>query len=124
MASNTVLIVQPSGTISATTSWEVDVPIQRGIQVSAKVGGVTSSPTLDIKLQNYNQAAGTWVDITGAAFVQFTAAAEQILTVYPGITAAANVSVNARIGRRVRILATFGGTGTLTGTTVAATLLE
>ena len=68
--------------------------------------------TLDIKFQTYDEIKAKWYDIPNAEYVQVTTAnSDQVLSVYPGITAVANVAVNALIGRYIKAVHTIGGSG-------------
>jgi hypothetical protein len=75
-------------------------------------GGTT--PTLDVKLQYYNEATDEYEDLRGmavanaAAFAQKTGAGEDDLVLYPGLTEAANRTLGAPVPRNLRAVATTG----------------
>jgi len=82
-----------------------------------------SSPTLDVKLQGYDQDGANWVDLgdnvagTGAyAFAQKTGASSDELTVYPGLTASSNAVCTGILPNQFRAVATVGGSSTPTVT--------
>ena len=82
-----------------------------------------TSPTLDVKIQGYDQTGGDWVDLgdniagTGAyAFAQKSSTGQDQLTVYPGLTASGNAVCNGKIPNRIRAVATVGGSATPTVT--------
>jgi hypothetical protein len=57
-----------------------------------------SSPTLDVKFQDSPDGGTTWFDIAGASFTQATAATTQV------------VSASRKFARKIRCVATIGGT--------------
>lgn len=71
-------------------------------------GGTT--PTLDVKVQRFDNLSGQWVDLPGAAFAQKTGTGTDDLTIYPGIAETANRSVSDVICEEVRFVWTIGGT--------------
>lgn len=76
-----------------------------------------TSPTFDLKIQT-KSPAGTWIDLTGAAFAQqVTTQAGIDFTVYPGITVVANRSIANLLGRVWRVLGAIAGTATALSTT-------
>ena len=90
------------------------------LEVTAVSG---SSPTLDVKLQGYDQDGGDWVDLgdnvagTGAyAFAQKTGASKDQLTIYPGLTASGNAVCSGILPNQFRAVGTVGGSSTTTVT--------
>lgn len=75
------------------------------IFISATIAG---GGTLDLKVQRFNPASQTWVDWTGASIVQLAATGVAVLTIYPGLTAVANVDFPHPLGVSWRIVATVG----------------
>ena len=82
-----------------------------------------TSPTLDVKIQGYDQTGGDWVDLgdnvagTGAyAFAQKTGAGQDQLTIYPGLTASGNAVCNGILPQQLRAVGTVGGSSTPTVT--------
>ena len=82
-----------------------------------------SSPTLDVKIQGYDQTGGDWIDLgdnvagTGAyAFAQKTGTGQAQLTVYPGLTASSNAVCTGIIPQQIRAVGTVGGSSTPTVT--------
>lgn len=72
-----------------------------------------------INLQGQDVASGAWYTIGSSASI--AAAGFATLTVYPGLTAAANVAINANLPRTWRIQAVIT-TGPITATVGAAVL--
>lgn len=82
-----------------------------------------TSPTLDVKIQGYDQTGGDWIDLAANvagnaayAFAQKTGAGQDQLTVYPGLTASANAVCTGIIPNQIRAVATVGGSSTPTVT--------
>ena len=110
-----ITLKAPGSVISATGAIaELDVTHCAGVRFFVKTTATTgSTPTLDIKVQVYSDATGDWVDLVpAAAFAQITAATGPVMmTIYPGITTAANTAFANHIGRRCRLFGTIGGSG-------------
>lgn len=107
----------------ANNGTEQDNKGYRGLILVADITASTgTSPTLTVKLQERipgaNAGAGRWVDVTGAttAAIDASSAGATSLVVYPGCTAATNVTVNRPVGEHFRYVATVGGTSTPTVT--------
>ena len=116
---NTQHTLQAAGTVvSATGSLgELDMPAHKGVRYHVKVTAKSgTNPTLDLKAQTYDSGSGDWVDITGASLAQITNTISTKLLIYPGVAESANLKVSDTPGRRVRLLATIGGTATPTFT--------
>ncbi len=117
---NAPITVKPIGTVIDTTGVVGDafeLPCQRGVRIVVVISAVSgTSPTLTLKLQSYDGASGTWVDVKGASTLALGATGTTEMTVYPGLTAVVNEAVNAIPGRRVRIYGTVGGSNTPTVT--------
>jgi hypothetical protein len=77
------------------------------LRVSAASG---TTPTLDVKIQSEDPTSGQWIDIPGAAFAQKTGVSTDELTIYPGVTVAANRAVSTILTHKLRAVATIGGT--------------
>lgn len=75
-----------------------------GARLFINVTDVGAAGTLTVKIQVMDPATGTWADLATSAAL--AAAALTILTVYPGITAAANVDVSTHLGLQWRVVAT------------------
>ena len=95
-----------------------------GIRLWLKITGETGTATLDVKLQGYDESAEDWADVAGAAFAQKSATGGPfMLTVYPGATVAANVSVSDALPNQYRVVAVVGGSTVTMTFTVGADLL-
>jgi len=95
-----------------------DFVLQRGyrgillrLNITASSG---TTPTLDVKVQFYDEAAQTYEDLTdwgalAVAFAQKTGANESDLLIYPsGVAGAANARMNVAPPRKLRIVSTYG----------------
>jgi hypothetical protein len=93
----------------------------RGIVVGVNITVAGGTPTYTVKIQGKDPVSGQYYDLlTSAALasVAFTA-----LTLYPGVTVAANVAVSAPLPSQWRISVTTGGTTPAITATISATLL-
>lgn len=113
---NAPLIVAPIGTAFSATGVvgiPFELPVQRGVRIVVKVSAVSgTSPTLTLKLQAYDGASGTFVDVKGASTLALDATGTTELTVYPGLYPVVNEAVNAHPGRRCQLYGTIGGSNT------------
>lgn len=96
---------------------------RRGITVFLDVTANVGVFTLDVKLQELDQATSTWIDIPGAAFAQKSGTGHDSLHIYPGIAETANRSVSDILPAQIRAHATLGGAGTSATFSVNAELL-
>lgn len=71
-----------------------------------------TSPTLDVKVQEYVTGLDAWVDLPGAAFAQLTnvTSAPVRMLVALGVTPATATHVNQVPPRQFRVFADVGGT--------------
>lgn len=67
---------------------------------------VVNGGTLTVKVQTFDPASQTWVDIPGATTTALAAVAVTTLTLYPGLTETANVDVAVPTGVLFRVVAT------------------
>ncbi len=89
-------------TIASTDGWTSRQMMNsryRGMKIVLDRESETGTATLDGKVQYKNATTGEWIDLEGAAFVQFADGATEprALTIYPGITAAdadANIALD------------------------------
>ena len=99
------------------------------LEVTAVSG---TSPTLNVKLQGYDQDGANWVDLdanvagnAAYAFAEKTGASSDELTIYPGLTASANAVCTGILPNQFRAVATVGGSSTPTVTiTLGVDLLD
>jgi hypothetical protein len=77
------------------------------INVSAASG---TTPTLAVRVQVQDPVSTTWFDINGAVTPTLTGISTAMLTVYPGISEAANTKVSQALPRTYRVAWTIGGT--------------
>ena len=83
-----------------------------------------SSPTLDVKLQGYDELGADYFDIPGAAFAQATGTGTDELMLYPGVAETSNVSVSDVLPRVSRAVATIGGSSPSFTFTLGGSLIE
>lgn len=76
----------------------------------------TGTLTFDCKIQSRDPVTGTCVDIPGGSFAQKSAAFTGVLSIYPGLTASANVAVTQVLPKDLRVVVVVGGSSTPTAT--------
>jgi hypothetical protein len=82
-----------------------------GANILFNIGTVSgTTPTLVFKLQGSSDGGTTFYDIPGASTASITATGTALLSVYPGVTVAANAAVSFPLPRTWRVVWTIGGT--------------
>ena len=95
----------------------------RGIQVGVNItalGGTT--PTATVTIQGKDAASGVYYTLLQSAAL--SAAGFTLLTVYPGVAAAANVAASQVLPATWRVLVALGGTAPTVSATVGASLIN
>lgn len=69
----------------------------------------TGTATLDVKIQFKDELSGKYVDVPGASFAQKSATGVSQLSVFPGLTASANVAVNQALTKTLRAVRVEAG---------------
>lgn len=80
-------------------------PNRLGIRLDINLT-VVNGGTLTVKVQTFDPASQTWVDVTLATTAALAAVAVTTLTLYPGLTETANVDVALPTGVLFRVVAT------------------
>lgn len=108
-------VVAAAGTvIAATTTYSnIDLGDARGVLLGLNISAASGSPTLDVKVQRVGPN-GVAIDLPGGALAQKTGTGSDDLVIYPGVAETANRSVSDHTGRTITVVATFGGTGSVT----------
>jgi hypothetical protein len=87
-----------------------------GVRVRISATAAADTPSVVFKIQG-KTPAGAWVDLLASAAV--TGISETVLTVYPGLTAAANVTASALLPANWRVTATHADADSITYSVVA-----
>lgn len=99
-----------------------DNPFWRGVQIGVDITAITgTSPTLTVIVEGLDDASGKYYTLLSSAAL--TATGTTLLTVYPGVTAAANGAASQALPKTWRIRYTIGGTGPAVTATVGASLI-
>lgn len=69
----------------------------------------TGTATLDVKFQYRDPINNVFVDVPGASFAQKSAVGTAQLSIYPGLTASANVAVTQALAKTLRCVAVEAG---------------
>jgi hypothetical protein len=119
------IVLLASSTITANGNTDIQVNnIARGIKLYISPGSFGSGASaITVKVQGYDPVSKNFFDMLTSA--SLTANTPVALTIYPGITATANISVNDVLPRSWRVTwqATAYGTGGSTLGITAAVLL-
>lgn len=109
MAAQSLFALSAQGAATLTKDFDLPEGYTGGIFVlDVTVAGGT--PTLDVKLQYLDSVSGKAVDIPGASFAQKSSTGTSQLSIYPGLTAAANVAVTQALTKNLRAVAVVAGT--------------
>jgi hypothetical protein len=93
-----------------------------GIKLVIDVTAITgTSPTLTVALRGYDNASGKSFTVLASAAI--TTVSTVVLTVYPGVTAVANVAANDHLPTQWDVNAVIGGTSPAVTATIGAHLL-
>ena len=115
------LAAQGAGTLN---SADQDSPLRKdgysplGVKVVIDITAVGGAPTATFKIQGKDPLSGKYFDILTSAAL--AAAGTTVLTVYPGVAAAANVSANDVMPRIWRVNLVVAGTTPSVTATVSA----
>lgn len=82
------------------------------LDITAKAGTLTH----DVKVSYLDEVSGKAVDVPGASFAQKSATGTSQLSIYPGLTASANVAVTQVLTKTLRATSVVGGSGGPTST--------
>lgn len=105
----------------STTNKNFDLPDNAiGAIFVLDITAETGTATLDVKIQFNDEVSGKYVDVPGAAFAQKSAVGTSVLSVYPGLTASANVAVTQVLTKTLRaVIVEAGGSSDMTFTLTA-----
>lgn len=99
---NEIITVLPSAARTASVnSDDYENMHCRGVKVVVDITAIAATPSLTVKIQGKDHVSGKYYDIL--ASVALTATGTTVLTVYPGVTAATNVSVSDVLPRFWRV---------------------
>lgn len=94
----------------------------RGLKLIIDITALSgTSPTLTVTIQGKDAVSGKYFTILASAAL--AAQATTVLTVFPGLTASANVTANDVLPRDWRVIYAIGGTGPSVTATISAALL-
>lgn len=110
---NTAVSVEASSakTASGNSASAITNHSARGVQLFINVSAVSgTTPTLAVRVQVQDPVGLGWVDLPGAVTASITGVSLTLLTIYPGVTVAANSAISAPLPRTWRLAWTIGGT--------------
>lgn len=113
MAENSYDVLLVSGARTATTSSAAQTNRDhRGVKVTIHRTASAATPSVVPTIEGYDETSGQWVTLlTGAAI---TGTGTTTLTLYPGVTASANVAVSDVLPRTWRVTMTAADADSLT----------
>lgn len=98
-------------------------PSRRGLKLVIDITAITgTTPSLTVTIQGKDPVSGKYFNILASAAL--TATGTTVLTVYPGLTAAANVTANDVLPRNWRVISAIAGTTPAVTATIAASLVN
>lgn len=105
------LLASAARTATASTSDQTNYNA-RGVRVYINATAVTLTPSVTFSIEEKDSVSGTYTAILTSAAV--TTTGHTVLTVYPGATAAANVTASHPLPRTWRVTATHADTDSIT----------
>lgn len=100
-----------------------DNPFWHGVQLVVDITSIAgTSPSLTALIEGYDVASGKYYTLLTSAAL--TATGTTVLTVYPGVTATANVSAAQALPKTWRVRYTIGGTAPAVTATIGANLIR
>lgn len=121
----------PNDSVSALTltaasangnSADLDNRFYRGVQLAVNISAISgTSATLTVIVEGYDPASASYYTLLTSAGL--TATGLTVLTIYPGVTVAANVAVSNALARTWRVRYTITGTTPSVTATVGANLI-
>lgn len=109
------LAAQGAGTVNGA---DQSNPSCRGVKVVVDISAQGGTPTTTVKIQGKDKASGKYFDLLTSAALG--AVATTVLTLYPGVTTAANVAVSDVLPDTWRVIATVAGSTPSVTATIAA----
>lgn len=108
---------------AGSNSGDLDGAYGKGLMVFVNVTAITgTTPTLTVTIEGKDVVSGQYYTILASAALNATGLV--VLKVYPGLTAAANLTANDIIPGTYRIRTTIGGTTPAVTSTISAYVLE
>lgn len=105
--SNQSLLIAASAARTTAQSFAKQfTPYHRGVTVVVNISAVADTPSVTFKIQGHEPNTDQWYDILASAAK--TATGQFTLTVHPGASASANVSVGAPLPAEWRVVTTVG----------------
>jgi hypothetical protein len=77
-----------------------------GLRLFINITDVGAAGTLTVKIQNFDPASQSWVDVPLSTTTALAAVAITTLTIIPGAAESANVDIGDPLGLRWRVVAT------------------
>jgi hypothetical protein len=102
------LMASQSYAVGANNSAPYSADGCKGIRLFVEVTDKGAAGTLVVKLQVQDTVSGQWQDLAGAATASIVAVGRAMLTIFPGITVAANVSLATVLTGPFRVVGTVG----------------
>lgn len=94
----------------STVNYDFDLPDDcKGLVAILDITAEVATATLDVKFQYRDPIKGVFVDVPGASFAQKSAVGTSQLSIYPGLTASANVAVTQVLTKTLRCVAVEAG---------------
>lgn len=111
--SQTIKIIQTAATATFTSS-DIDNPNCRGVKVTLDVTDVSAGPSITLTIKAKDRASGKYTTLLAGAAV--TTAVTNVYTVYPGLTAVANVTASDVVPEQLQVVVTANNANACTYT--------
>lgn len=119
----TVAYITHTAASTGTTGADMDGGSGSGLLVFVDITAITgTTPTLTVTIEGKDKVSGKYYTILASAALNATGTT--VLRVFPGLTAAANLTVNDTLPPDFRVRTTIGGTTPAVTATISLAVLE
>lgn len=107
-------VILPSALRNSTATSSTRQSLGKGAIFIVDVSAIASSPELTVSIEMLDQLSGNWKAIPGASTAVINSISTNYIAISPSTAETANVRVSAHMPLEYRVVATFGGTGSIT----------
>lgn len=119
---NALLTLTAANAVAAPTSQDIDVSQFGGLYLYVNISAISgTTPTLTVTIQGKDDVSGQYHTILASAALNATGLT--VLRIYPGLTAAANLTANDVLPKTIRVTTAIGGTTPAVTATISTVLI-
>lgn len=123
IANREISVATLTAAAAGVTGNDMDASQHSGILLFVHISAITgTSPTLTVTIQGKAPGSGQYYTILASAALNATGLT--VLRIYPGLTAAANLTANDILPASYRVVTAIGGTTPAVTATISALLVD